>query len=131
MSEEVIFQDFLRTMYPVEAIGPVWIESLALIGLIILLICIGGEIVKRYFQPKFLSVFKNRQIAGFGLIVFIILGLLSHGIRGVGYANTREKAFLEDPSDEKLLEYVKMVDTSIRNRNPKWRKDEIIRPEDN
>lgn len=131
MSEEIIFQDFLRTMYPVEAVGPVWIESLALIRLIILLICIGGEIVKRYFQPRFLSVFKNRQIAGFGLIVFIILGLLSHGIRGTIYSHAREKAFMEDPSDAKLTEYIQKIHDSIRNRNPKWRKDEIVRPEDN
>ncbi len=131
MSEEIIFQDFLRTMYPVEAVGPVWIESLALIGLIILLLCIGVEIIKRYVHPSCLSKFKNRQIAGFGLIVFIILGLLSHGVRGTIYANAREKAFLEDTSDTKLTEYIQKIQDSIRNRNPKWRKDEIVRPEDN
>lgn len=120
MNADMIFQEFLNTMYK-EGANPhenlteyfgIVVISLFFLGIVL-------EIIKRTLDPKFLSMFKKRQLAGLGFIAFIGLGFISVAIHDVSTSVYTKKAFREDPSDEKIIMFVKMVEDYIKSQKQK------------
>lgn len=131
MNEDMIFQEFLNTMYK-EGANPhenlteyfgIAVISLFFLGIIL-------EIIKRTLDPKFLSMFKKRQLAGLGFIAFIGLGFISVAIHDVSTTMYIRRAFREDPSDEKIITFVQMVEDYIKSQKQKEKSDDNVRAKD-
>lgn len=131
MNADMIFREFLNTMYK-ESVSPhedftgyldIAVISLFFLGIVL-------EIIKRTLDPKFLAMFKKRQLVGLGFITFIGLGLISVSIHDIGTTMNIKKAFQEDPSDEKILTFVKMVEDYIKSQKQKEVTDVDVQTKD-
>ena len=131
MNADMIFQEFLNTMYKESANSYSDLRGyICTAAVILLLLGIVLESIKRTFDPKFLSMFEKRQLFGLGFIAFIGLGLISVSIHDVSTKVNIKRAFREDPSDEKIITFVKMVEDYIKDQKQKEVENADVRTKD-